>query len=227
MHKHASKAGPGTHYARPGRLFYRPGGAGKGGSAWHRRAGGNYRSKGGIEVKGKSDWVDDKSLDLALRLLSPQDQLIMQVVLKTGLRISDVLTLKREQIKPRLTVRESKTGKSRRVWLGDSLAQDILAQAGETWAFPGAVRRPNQPETHRSRQAVWRDLRRAAAACRIDATLSPHSGRKVWAVDQYNRTGSVEQVQQMMQHDHLSTTLLYVMADKLSQQRGRKGGHKR
>lgn len=174
-------------------------------------------AKGGNDIA-KSDWIDSDSLDLALRLLLPVDQLIMRVILRTGLRIGDVLALRTKQIGPRITVREQKTGKSRRVYLGNQLADDILAQAGEVWAFVGAPRGQDE-ERPRSRQAVWRDLRRAAKACRIDATLSPHSGRKVWAVEQYAKSGGdVEAVQRKMAHDNPTTTLLYVLADHLSRQ---------
>lgn len=160
-----------------------------------------------------------KDLDLALRLLTPIDQLVMQVILKTGLRISDVLTLRTDQIRPRLTVKESKTGKTRRVTIGQPLADAILAQAGEVWAFPGA-NRGQAEETHRSRQAVWRDLHRAAKACRLPQ-LSPHSGRKAYAVDLYQSTGDLATVQRRLQHDNLSTTLLYALADHLAQQPGK------
>lgn len=143
----------------------------------------------------------------------------MLVIVRTGLRISDVVELRTNQIAPRLTLKEKKTGKSRRIYIGQRLADAILAQAGEIWAFPGADRGQQDGETHRSRQAVWRDLHRAAKACRLPQ-LSAHSGRKAYAVDLYQRTGDLGKVQQALNHDNPATTLIYALADHLEAQQG-------
>ena len=100
----------------------------------------------------------------------------MEVSLATGLRISDVLNMRTERLAERMTVRELKTGKTRRIRLPVELLQRCLAQAGKVWVFEGR----QDWRRHRSRQAVYKDLKRAARLFRLPAGLqvSPHTDRK-------------------------------------------------
>ncbi|MGM9586460.1 MAG: tyrosine-type recombinase/integrase, partial [Candidatus Limivicinus sp.] len=84
----------------------------------------------------RTEWIDDKQLELVLALLMPQNRLIMQLCIHTGLRVGDVVALRTEQLKPRVYVREHKTGKSRRVTIPAKLLRSIQEQAGNEWAFP-------------------------------------------------------------------------------------------
>lgn len=167
-----------------------------------------------------TNWIDDDQLELVLALLMPQNRLIMQLAIHTGLRIGDVLAIKTEQLKPRLTVKEQKTGKGKRITIPAKLLRTILAQAGEVWAFPG--RDPERPKT---RQAVWKDVKRAAAAMRLPANIGTHTARKVYAVRKLAKTGgNLAAVQAALNHSDAAVTMLYAMADHLSkQQRGEPG----
>ena len=156
-----------------------------------------------------------------LALLTPPNRLACQLALHTGLRINDVLSLRTEQLRPRLTVREAKTGKGRRITIPSKLLANIREQAGETWAFPG-----RDPERHRTRQAVWSDIKRAQKALRLPNNIGPHSLRKTYAVRQYAKSGDLGKVQAALNHSDVAVTVLYAMADHLTQQR-RKSGTKR
>lgn len=102
--------------------------------------------------------------------LTPSNALVCRVCLHTGLRVGDVLNLKTEQIKPRFWVTEQKTKKRRLIGLPEELRDAILQQAGEVWAFPGRGK-----TGHRTRQAVWKDVKRAAKAFRINQNVAPRS----------------------------------------------------
>lgn len=145
-----------------------------------------------------------------LALLMPQNALVCEVALHTGLRIGDVLALEAAQLKRQFYVTEAKTGKRRRVNLPDRLLVRIREQAGEVWAFPGA-----RPGRHKTRQAVWADVKRAAKALRIPANVAPHSLRKRYAVNLYRDTGDVGAVQRALNHDSPIVTMLYAMSDAL------------
>lgn len=138
----------------------------------------------------------------------PGNRLVMRVCLHTGLRIGDVLALRTAQIKPRFWVTEQKTGKRRAVGLPEALRADILAQAGEVWAFPG-----RNPEKPRTRQAVWKDVKRAARAFRLPQNVGTHSARKVYAVEMLREYGDLERVRRALNHDNVATTLIYALAD--------------
>lgn len=61
----------------------------------------------------------------------PANALAVEVMLETGLRVSDVLNLRTEQLKStRLTVCECKTGKTRVVTLSRNLLDRLKRQAG-------------------------------------------------------------------------------------------------
>jgi integrase len=125
----------------------------------------------------KSEYLLNREVDGVLAMLTPANAIVMRVALHTGLRISDVLSLKSSQIAPRFWVTESKTGKRRQVGLPEPLLSDVKNQAGTIWAFPGKNNRD-----HRTRQAVWKDVKRAAKAMRLPQNVAPHSMRKVFAV---------------------------------------------
>lgn len=165
----------------------------------------------------KTDYLLHQSVEDVLRLLTYENRLVCRVLLHTGLRISDVLELKTAQLRPNFWVTEKKTGKRKQIGLPGPLLQDILEQAGPVWAFPGA-----KPGTHRTRQAVWKDVKRAAAALRLTQNAAPHSLRKVYAVELLERYGDLERVKRAMNHRSMEVTLIYAMADKLLRQRGRR-----
>lgn len=169
-------------------------------------------------VEGRCDttttYIDGDQLELVLALLTPPNRLACQLALHTGLRISDVLALRTEQLRPRLTIHESKTGKSRRITIPKQLLADIREQAGDTWAWPG-----RDPSKHRTRQAVWADVKRAQRACRLPTNIGPHSLRKTYAVRQYSRSGDILKVKNSLNHSDIAVTMLYAMADHLTSQK--------
>ena len=90
----------------------------------------------------------------------------------------------------------------------------ILAQAGPVWAFPG-----RKEGAHKTRQAVWEDVKRAAAAFRLPQNVGTHSFRKVYAVDLLDKYGDLPRVQRAMGHSSPSVTAIYAMADRLMEAR--------
>lgn len=158
----------------------------------------------------KTEYLLNKEVDRVLAALMPQNELIMRVVLHTGLRLSDVLCMTPEQIKPSGWLVEQKTGKRRRYGIPEPLLQEILGQISEKWAFPG-----RNPRNHKTRQAVWADVKRASKAFRLPQNVGPHSFRKVYAVELLRRYGDIERVRRNLNHSSPSVTAIYAMADVL------------
>lgn len=162
----------------------------------------------------RSDWVPQDSFDHILAALMPANRLAICVSMTTGLRIDDVLHLRTEQLRhEKFTVREMKTGKTRRIRLSNALRDDLMRQSGRFFVFEHRF----DPYRCRTRQAVNKDLKRACAAFRVTGVnVTPHSARKIYSVAQYKRTCSVEQVQRLLNHSDESVTLIYAMADELT-----------
>lgn len=166
-----------------------------------------------------TEYLLDREVSHVLAALMPQNRLIFRVILRTGARISDVLSLKTEQIKPSFWYTETKTGKRRRMGLGEDLCAEILAQAGEVWAFPSP-----RSSGHKTRQAVWADVKRAQKAFRLPQNIGTHSARKVYAVHLMKRYGDIAKVRKALNHSSDSTTAIYAIADMLLEaKRGKRG----
>ena len=165
----------------------------------------------------RSEWVEDDTLKLVLAAMMPANALAIEASLYTGLRIDDVLSLKTATVQrsARPYVRDSKTGKLHRIYLPAELRERMLAQAGRVWVWEHRL----DWQRHRTRQAVYKDMRQAAAVYertgRLRAHVSPHSARKVAAVRAYKR-GGLDAAQALLVHDtgHPLVTLIYALADQ-------------
>lgn len=157
----------------------------------------------------KTEYLLNREVELILAALTPPNRLVLRTALQTGLRISDVLELRPEQLKPHGWVTEKKTGKRRQIGLPEPLLSDLKNASGARWVFEG-----RSPENHRTRQAVWKDMKRAAKAFRLPANIGPHSARKVYAVELLRKYGDIERVRRALNHNSETVTLLYALADR-------------
>ena len=66
---------------------------------------------------------------------------------------------------------------------------------------------------HRTRQAVYKDLRRAATLFGVKQNVSPHSLRKVFAVEEFEKHGNLAKVKKLLNHSSEAVTMLYAMAN--------------
>lgn len=164
-----------------------------------------------------TEYLLQREVDLILCALTDQNRLVIRTALHTGLRIGDVLALTPDRLKPHFWVTEQKTGKPRQVGLPEPLLSDLKKNAGKYWVFPG-----RNPRKHLTRQAVWKDVKRAAAAFRLPQNVAPHSFRKVYAVDLLKKYGDIERVRRALNHSSKSITLIYALADQQLQARNRR-----
>lgn len=108
-----------------------------------------------------------------------------------------------------ITIIEHKTQKKSRKRLSKALFDRLNAQKGAVFVFEGR----DDICKHRTRQAVWADLKRARKALRLKQNVAPHSARKGYAVDLLQRGGEIDKVQRALNHSHESDTLIYALAD--------------
>lgn len=155
-----------------------------------------------------------REMEHVLAALTPANRLICRVCVATGLRVGDVVQLRTEQLAPQFWITEQKTKKRRRVNLTNNLLAALRAQAGREWVFEGC----RDPKHHRTRQAVWRDVKRAAKAFRLPQNVGVHSLRKVYAVEQLKKSrGNLAKVQRVLNHADICTTMIYAMSYQLYQ----------
>lgn len=167
----------------------------------------------------RSDYIDRKTARAVLAHMQPTNRLICEVCMNTGLRIDDVCALRTRDIKQAkqrsgwLVLTEQKTGKRKKLRFRYKDLDRMLWQSGQVFVFPSR----DDETRHRTRQTVWRDLARSAKPLRQQGlVVSPHSLRKLYAVEQYDKHGDLARVQRQLNHDNINTTLLYVMSRDLT-----------
>lgn len=143
-------------------------------------------------------------------------RLCWRVGVETGLRIGDILNLRREQLAEQcFIVQEVKTGKYRSVYLSESLRRALLDISGWDWVFWSRVN-VGEPMT---RQAAYRAFKRAADRVGITWAIGCHSARKTAAQDAYSGGASLDDVSAMLNHASVTTTMAYLF-DFLERGRG-------
>ena len=173
----------------------------------------------------RTEWIAKEELGHLLAALMPENRLALEISMATGLRINDVLSLKTQDIMTtsngRVTIKEQKTGKSRRVYFPVEMRQRMRILAGRLYVFEHR----NDWRKHRTRQAVFKDLKRVVKIFRLKQNIAPHSARKAFAVEMYHKTGDLYRVKRLLNHNNEAVTVLYAMADELTARRLRNNKH--
>ncbi len=155
--------------------------------------------------------MNDRTYQIVREKLSGYYRVIWDIMAFTGLRVGDVVALRHGDIDTQgyIHYRAQKTGKSGRIKLPDDIILLPRGTKGDGFIFPS----PSVPGNHLSRQAVWKNIKKACKDAKIDPSgISPHSCRKKFAVDTYHREG-LGQTMAKLQHSSPSTTFLYVFDD--------------
>lgn len=135
-----------------------------------------------------------------LAMLPDEAACAVRLSADTGLRISDILALHASDIKPTMQVMERKTGKRRTVHLRRSTINACRQLRGNGKAHL----------LQKDRSTIYRQIKKAAKSLGYD-NVSMHSLRKMYARN-YCRAHGLAATQQEMQHDYLSTTMLYILS---------------
>jgi len=154
----------------------------------------------------------------------PLERLILQTIYACGLRASEGLGLRVEDIdssRMLLWVRHGKGNKDRAVPLSPALLQALRAHwqrlRPTTWLFPGQT-----PSGQRSLEALQRVCRRAVAAAGFTKKVSLHTLRHSYATHLLEAGVDVVTIQRLLGHRDLQTTAryLHLTAPRLAQTPG-------
>lgn len=163
----------------------------------------------------KTRYLDTSEIRALKKATAASDWLPFEVALYTGLRIGDVLKIKRDDISSDgiLTFTAQKTGKTGQIKLPKQLTNKLTANNSSQWVFPS----PRKGSAfHLTRQAAWARIKASARRANIEIDgCSPHSLRKVFAVDLFKREGS-KAVMDALQHSDMNTTDIYALSDFIS-----------
>lgn len=159
----------------------------------------------------RSDFVELKVFERIFPYMQRENCLAVSLSLQTGLRIGDVVSLKRSQLNKKtriLRYKAQKTGKTGECELSREMTERLCKNAGKVYIFEGKA-----IDKHRTRQAVWADVKKAAKRAGIDKNVTPHSARKNFAVNLLRDTESIEKVQEALQHNSTELAEYYAHSD--------------
>lgn len=156
----------------------------------------------------KSKYIEEEEIEKLRVNLDLHSWLPLWLALETGLRVGDIVALRRASIKEDgIHYRAQKTKKCGVAPISAELRRH-LPKKGK-WIFPS----PYKPGEHLTRQCVWSRIKRAAKRAGVcPEGVSPHTLRKVFAVELYREKG-FKAVQNALQHTNGATTEIYSFAD--------------
>jgi integrase/recombinase XerD len=152
-----------------------------------------------------------------------RDHTLATVALLAGLRVSEIVNLRVEDIdfeESTLMVVEGKGRKDRMVLMPSRLAMTLREWIGdrtEGYVFP-ATRATHGATGHLSQRTVQRIVKDAAARAGIPRHITPHKLRHTYATKALRAGLSLREVQELLGHASVATTEIYchvVVDDKV------------
>ena len=162
--------------------------------------------------------------------LGHRDRAMLELLYATGLRVSELISLRQSQVNFNQGVLRivGKGDRERLIPLGDESLRwlkefiegprmEILLERQTEFLFP--TRRGNSM----TRQAFWHIIKRYATKSGISKKMSPHSLRHAFATHLLNHGADLRVVQLLLGHSDLSTTQIYthVARERLKDLHGR------
>jgi integrase/recombinase XerD len=145
-----------------------------------------------------------------------RDRTMLEVLYATGLRVSELVGLRLEQVNLRQGVVRvmGKGGKERLVPLGEEAVSWLdrylrEARAALFRGAPDATLFPNGRGRPLTRQAFWHAIRRYARKGGVSKPVSPHVLRHAFATHLLNHGADLRVVQMLLGHADISTTQIY------------------
>ncbi|NOU52131.1 site-specific tyrosine recombinase XerD [Pseudoalteromonas sp. JBTF-M23] len=144
-----------------------------------------------------------------------RDKAMLELLYATGLRVTELVGLRMEQINLRQAVVlvKGKGGKERLVPMGEEALHYIeqFLQVGRPQMVKHATDFvfPSKRGTGMTRQTFWHRIKHYAILAQVTSPLSPHTLRHAFATHLLNHGADLRVVQMMLGHSDLSTTQIY------------------
>lgn len=153
---------------------------------------------------------------LLARIRNPKHRAIVMLLYAAGLRVSEVVRLRCEDVdleRGLITVRRAKGRKERVVMLADVAATAVRAYRDAyrptDWLFPGA-----RKGRHLHARSVQHLLKRAARRAGLDKKVTPHTLRHSFATHLLENGTDLRFIQELLGHASSTTTEIYTRVSR-------------
>ncbi len=153
--------------------------------------------------------------------IGERDRAMLEVLYACGLRVTELVSLRLDQINLRQGVLRvmGKGSKERLVPMGEEAVVWVErylrgGRADLLNGRPSDVLFPSQRGEQMTRQTFWHRIKHHALVAGIDKGLSPHTLRHAFATHLLNHGADLRVVQMLLGHSDLSTTQIYTHVAK-------------
>lgn len=163
------------------------------------------------------DILNKKEVQAVADRLAGDDLILWMIGTSTGLRISDILalTVGTVQGKKRLTIREQKTGKSRKIYISKEI-QDMISRYVARHKL-----KPQDKLCPLSYVSYYRHIKTAAAEV-TQKHIGTHTMRKSYAYNRLTEKGyDLYALQHCLNHSHIMDTINYTIPNARFSRRGK------
>ncbi|HHQ5621063.1 TPA: tyrosine-type recombinase/integrase [Clostridioides difficile] len=157
-----------------------------------------------------------KEMQVYLESIHPKWSIMFKLGVLTGLRVSDILNLKVEDVDLCIKVKEQKTSKYRRINVPGGLYTELKKyiktyklSKGDYLIFSNKRGKEGQQKAV-SRQQAYRVLRDASSMVGLKESIGTHGMRKTMAYHLYQKDKDIALVQYVLNHSSSETTLRYI-----------------
>lgn len=141
---------------------------------------------------------------------SKRNYILFIIGINTGLRISDILQLKKEDLlQTHLKLREKKTRKEKRIRIPPAIRKELIEYAKTLQDGEYVFRSRQGGNRPIDRSTAYRILREAAEYVSLDE-VGTHTLRKTFGYHFYQQTKDVAMLQELFNHSSPHITLKYI-----------------
>jgi len=145
------------------------------------------------------------------RKTSLRNVAMVEVLYGSGLRISEVISLRVKDVNPEVGFLKclGKRGKERIVPMGDKASSAVKAFLLAAPAGEGDYLFRNPSGAPFSRMGVWKIIKKLCAASGITRRITPHTFRHSFATHLLQNGADLRVIQELLGHAQISTTQIY------------------
>ncbi len=157
------------------------------------------------------DKNDIEKMKTYLKNKNERDYILFLIGLNTGLRISDILTLKVKDVNgEHINIREKKTGKQKMVLIHPQVKKILKEYTEEKLKDEYIICSREGCNKPLTRSQAYNILNNAARCVSIEGNIGTHTMRKTYGYHYYKKTTNIVILQQLFNHAHPAITLRYI-----------------